>query len=46
VWDHQPTADELLKDRLSRGWKPTPTATKDGDKILGHAACVIQPNQK
>jgi hypothetical protein len=39
VWDHRPTADELLTARLARGWTPTPTATKNGDQILGHAAC-------
>jgi hypothetical protein len=40
VWDHRPSADELLRARLDRGWKPTPTATRDGDQVLGHAACV------
>jgi hypothetical protein len=39
VWDHRPTPDELLDARLARGWRPTPTATRDGDVILGHAAC-------
>jgi len=41
VWDHRPTADELLDDRLSRGWGPTPTGTVDGPVILGHAACRL-----
>jgi hypothetical protein len=37
VWDHRPTADELLDDRLARGWRATPTATVDGPRVLGHA---------
>jgi hypothetical protein len=40
VWDHRPTARELLDARLARGWTPTPTATRDGDVVLGYAACV------
>jgi hypothetical protein len=39
VWDHRPTPDELLDARIERGWVPEPTATKDGNVILGHAAC-------
>jgi len=38
---HQPTADELLRDRLERGWKPTASRLKGGDRILGHAACAV-----
>jgi hypothetical protein len=38
VWDRRPTADDLLDDRVARGWIPTPTATVDGPVILGHAA--------
>ncbi len=41
MWDHLPTADELLEARLAGGWEPTPTATRNGDVILGHAACVL-----
>jgi hypothetical protein len=41
VWDHHPTADELLKVRLNEGWQPTPSLLKDGDKVLGHAACLF-----
>jgi hypothetical protein len=40
VWDHQPAAQELLAARLAAGWRPTPTATRDGDVVLGYAACV------
>ncbi|MBZ4421955.1 hypothetical protein [Myxococcus sp. RHSTA-1-4] len=43
VWDHRPTADELLEARLASGWTPTPTSTVDGDVILGHAACRVPP---
>ncbi|MDC0715749.1 hypothetical protein [Nannocystis bainbridge] len=42
VWDHAPTADELLAARVAAGWRPTPTATRDGDVILGHAACLSE----
>jgi hypothetical protein len=41
VWDHQPTADEMLDARLSSGWTPTATGTVDGDVVLGHAACRL-----
>lgn len=40
MWDHRPDADELLTRRTERGWKPRTTATKDGDVVLGHAACA------
>jgi hypothetical protein len=43
VWDHLPSAAELLDARLARGWTPTPTATREGDKILGYAACLVVP---
>jgi hypothetical protein len=43
VWDHCPTADELLDARVARGWAPTPTGTRDGPVILGHAACLARP---
>ncbi|HEY7160322.1 MAG TPA: hypothetical protein VH815_03645 [Acidobacteriota bacterium] len=45
MWDHQPTADELLKARLDEGWKPTPSLLKDGNKVLGHAACLFSENK-
>jgi hypothetical protein len=38
VWDHQPTADELLERRLQDGWQPTKSCVLFGPKILGHAA--------
>jgi hypothetical protein len=42
VWDHAPTARELLDDRLARGWSPTASALKSGDRVLGYAAsCVV-----
>jgi hypothetical protein len=40
VWDPAPDADELLAARVARGWEPTPTGTRDGPQILGHAACL------
>jgi hypothetical protein len=41
VWKHRPDADELLRDRLENGWTPTASSLRDGDKILGHAACAL-----
>jgi hypothetical protein len=40
IWDHEPDADELLARRLETGWQPTPTATVEGDVVLGFAARV------
>ena len=33
--------EELLRARLERGWKPTPSRMKDGERVLGHAACAF-----
>jgi hypothetical protein len=41
VWKRQPKPDELLQFRLRNGWKPTASSLREGDKILGHAACLI-----
>jgi len=41
VFDHAPPAAELLSYRLARGWRPTPSALKEGDRILGYAACAV-----
>ena len=47
VFDHKPTAHELLERRLERGWRPTPSRLKDGHRVLGYAACVFeQPELK
>jgi hypothetical protein len=43
VWDHRPTADELLDARLRDGWTPTASGLKTGPAILGHAACRVRP---
>jgi hypothetical protein len=45
VWDHRPSADELLDARLGRGWQPTATATRDGPQILGYAQCRAVQNK-
>jgi hypothetical protein len=37
VWDHEPTDEELLEARVRAGWAPTPTATNEGDVVLGYA---------
>ena len=41
VWDRAPDARALLDARLERGWRPTPTAMKDGERVLGYAACAV-----
>jgi len=41
VWSHKPTDRELLDARLARGWKPTPSGLKGGDRVLGYAACIF-----
>jgi hypothetical protein len=46
VWDHEPSADELLDRRVSLGWMPTESALRDGPAILGHAACRFPPAAK
>ena len=40
IWDHAPTADELLTVRLNEGWQPTPSRLQDGDRVIGYAACL------
>jgi hypothetical protein len=42
VWDHRPSADELLEARVAAGWRPTATDTRDGPVVLGHA-CTLAP---
>lgn len=43
IWDHRPTAAELLARRLAEGWTPTASALKEGNKILGYAECAVVP---
>ena len=33
MWDHRPTADELLDARYARGWVARPTGTTEGPKL-------------
>jgi len=40
VWDHRPTAKELLDARVAKGWQPTPTTLREGERVLGYAACA------
>ncbi len=37
VWDHTPTAQELLQARLARGWQPTSSEFSNGERIVGYA---------
>ena len=41
VWGHEPGARELLDARLERGWQPMTSALKEGERVLGYAACVV-----
>ena len=41
VWDHVPSADEILEKRLADSWEPRPSMLRGGDKVVGHAACVV-----
>ena len=43
IWNHRPTADEILDFRVGAGWTPTPSALKIGERVLGHAACAVAP---
>jgi hypothetical protein len=45
VWDHRPDADELLTARTQAGWQPTPTDTREGPVILGHACKLAGKGQ-
>jgi hypothetical protein len=40
VGDHVPGADEILQARIQEGWRPTRSSLKEGERILGRAACV------
>jgi hypothetical protein len=46
VFDHAPTAQELLEARLARGWRPTPSALKAGERVLGYAACAVSAEHR
>jgi len=41
VFGAKPNAELLLQARLARGWTPTPSALRSGDRVLGYAACVV-----
>jgi hypothetical protein len=41
VWDHEPSPAELLTRRIEQGWRPTPTATREGHVVLGFAASAV-----
>jgi hypothetical protein len=43
IWDHRPPAAEILERRLSHGWTPTASALKEGERVLGYAACAVVP---
>jgi len=42
VWDHRPTAAELLGARVAEGWTPTPSAVRGRHEVLGYAACIFE----
>ena len=41
VWNRRPSAKELLDVRLNAGWEPRPSMLKEGDRVVGHAACLV-----
>lgn len=41
MWDHLPDADALLAARVAEGWRPRTSPMQDGDRVLGHAACLL-----
>lgn len=41
IFDHRPDAAELLQARLRQGWRPTPSRLKEGERVLGYAACAV-----
>jgi hypothetical protein len=43
VFATRPNARTLLEARLARGWQATPSALRDGPRVLGYAACVVAP---
>jgi hypothetical protein len=43
VWDHLPTAREILDRRLEQGWRPRPSLLREGDVVEGFAACLFTP---
>jgi hypothetical protein len=46
VFDHAPSAAELLQARLARGWRPTASGLKGGDRVLGYAACAVSAEHR
>ena len=46
VWDRRPSAQDMLDARLARGWRPTATALKTGDQVLGYAACIVSAEHR
>ena len=46
VWNHRPSAAELLDARTALAWRPTATRLKDGERVLGHAACVVSAEHR
>jgi hypothetical protein len=41
VWDHHPSAEELLKVRIESGWQPTASGLREGNTVLGYAGCRL-----
>jgi len=45
VWEHEPSARDLLDARLARGWQPTASDLAAGQQILGYAACLVKTDE-
>ena len=43
VWDHLPTAREILDKRLETGWRPRPSLLREGEVVEEFAACLFTP---
>ena len=41
VWDHLPTAGEILDRRVEVGWRPRASRLRSGDVVEGFAACLF-----
>ena len=37
MWDHRPSPDEVLDERVRAGWRPTASCLLSGDVIDGFA---------
>ncbi len=41
IYDHAPAAKELFVERLVRGWTPTASDLRAGDRVVGLGECAV-----